>query len=147
MCTFALMKRLCALIISFMLLFSCSKESKEENADKFVGTYSISATEYVTWGSASGTLSNTGTLYISKKTESSVSTNGFFSTNGSITESTIYFEGFNTSDATGYITYTFSPATLNGNVMFFTVYASGRLADNGVSYPYRMTSNVTAIKM
>ena len=141
------MKRLCIVLISLLLL-SCTKEGNvNSSADRYVGTYSVSATEYVTWGNSSGTLSNSGTLYISKETKSSVRTNGFFSTIGSTTESAIYFDGFTTYDASGHITYSFSPATLSGNLLTFTIYASGMIAYNGVSYPYSMTSNVTAIKM
>ena len=131
------------LYVAILLLCTgCVKEIVEDDADKFVGVYSVSATEYVTWGNDHGTLANSGTLSIWKNSATRISTSGFFSTSGSVSGSNAYFEAFYANDASGYISYTCSPALLSGDVLTLTVYATGNLG----GYPYRMTSQVTAIK-
>ena len=140
-------RNLTIIIFISLGLSSCINNEDSATVDNLVGTYSISAVEYVTWGYSSGTMSNSGMLTISKISGNRIQTSGFFSTTGTVSGNTLFFEAFNSSDAYGYITYSFSSATLSGNVMTFTIYASGQLADNGVMYPYRMTSNVTAIKI
>lgn len=38
----------------------------QDDADAFIGTYSIDITQHVKWGGDSGTLHNSGTLTITK---------------------------------------------------------------------------------
>lgn len=140
------MKRLLAFALTCVAMLSCSKLEQEDPADKFVGTYSVSVTQFVVWGSASGTLSDNGTFMITKESATKVRVSGYMSTTGEVTGSTLYLNGFNSSDSAGYINTTFSPATLAGNVLTFTASRSGQLKDNGIAYPYRSTDNFTAIK-
>ena len=64
------MKRLLLLLPLLAFMFSsCSKDentSTDNCADRFVGTYAVSVIEQVVWGNDSGTLTDTGTLIISK---------------------------------------------------------------------------------
>ena len=133
---------LCTLIIS-----SCSgKLVKEDDADAFVGVYNVSVVEHVVWGNDSGTLTNTGTLTITKVSANRIQTNGFFKTQGEVTGKTVYFEAMHTSDSEGYTDDVFGPGTLNGNVLTVTGNSTGQLKYNGVLYPYRRTAEITAIK-
>ena len=142
------MKGLQLLVPLFMvvLISSCTKNDYED-ANKFVGTYSVSATEFVTWGGSSGTLSNSGILSITKISRNRVQTRGFFSTQGTVSGTSLYLEGFNTSDESGYIAYSFSSAVLSGNVITLTMYGTGKLGENGYYYPFRLSSNITAVRI
>ncbi len=134
------------LVISSFLLVSCSGDLGQEASDRFVGTYSISVTEYVVWGNDSGTLTNTGTLTITKISDTQVRASGFFYDTGEIANSAIYFESIKSSDSSGYMTTTFGPATLSGNVLTLTATSNGQLASNGVLYPFRSTQQITGIR-
>lgn len=144
-----LLKSAVAIAIGSSTLLSCSKDetgSTGNDADRFVGTYSISVTEQVVWGSDSGTLTDTGVLTITKISDTQVRASGFFNDIGEVTNSAIYFESIKTSDSAGYMTTTFSPATLSGNVLTMTATSTGQLPYNGVRYPYRSTQQITGIK-
>ncbi len=137
-------------IMTTLILFSCSKEDRngtnEDSADRFVGTYAISITEYVVWGNDSGTLNDTGVLTITKTSEDKVSASGFMINTGTVANSAIYFESIRASDSAGYMTTTFGPATLNGNVLTMTATSTGKLGKNGVLYPFRSTQQITGIR-
>ena len=67
--------------IGALSLSSCSKDentSTDNCADRFVGTYAVSVIEQVVWGNDSGTLTDTGTLIISKISDEQVQAKGFF---------------------------------------------------------------------
>ncbi len=132
--------------ISSFLLISCSYDLGQDVSDRFVGTYSISVTEYVVWGNASGTLADTGTLTITKISDTQVRASGFFYDTGEIANSSIYFESIRSSDSSGYMTTTFGPATLSGNVLTLTATSSGQLASNGIFFPFRSTQQITGIR-
>ena len=117
-----------------------------DDADAFVGTYNVSVVEQVVWGNDSGTLTNTGTLIITKISANRVQTSGFFRTQGEVTGKTVYFEAMHTSDSEGYTDDVFGPGTLNGNVLTVTGNSTGQLRYNGILYPYRRTASITAIK-
>ena len=149
------MKKLHITLALLFILFpvSCVELSTEDDADQFVGIYSMSITESVVWGSASGTLSSVGALTITKINASKIAVNAqygnngeFFRTTGEVSGNMLALEGISTQDSSGHITTTFSTAELNGNILTFYMYNGGTLKDNGIAYPYRSTSMITAIK-
>ena len=131
-------------MIAFLTLTisSCSKEGDafiDNRADKVLGTYSISVIEHVVWGNDSGTLTDTGTLTISKISETQVEARGFFNCFGEIANDAIYFKSIRPSDSAGYMTTSFGPATLSGNVLTMTATSTGQLRQYGKFYPFRST--------
>ena len=141
------LKNILLFLLSTFLLYSCSGIlDKEDDADAFVGTYNVSVVEHVVWGNDSGTLTNTGTLMITKLSATRVQTSGFFRTQGEVTGKTVYFEAMHSSDSEGYTDDVFGPGTLNGNVLTVTGNSTGQLKYNGKLYPYRRTAEITAIK-
>lgn len=145
----SLLRIVVAMTIGSLTILACSKEKNdfsEGDADRFVGTYSISVTEQVVWGGDSGTITNTGVLTITKVSDTQVRATGFFNDIGEVANSAIYFESIKGSDSAGYMTTTFGPATLSGNVLTMTATSNGKLASNGVLYPFRSTQQITGIK-
>ena len=142
------MKRFLPILISLIwLLPSCSGTlDKEDDADAFVGTWTVRVVEHVVWGAASGTLTDTGTIIITKISANRVQTSGYFRTQGEVVGNVVYFEAMHTSDSAGYIDSVFGPATLSGNVITVTGNSTGQLKDNGVAYPYRRTAEITMIR-
>ncbi len=144
-----LLRIVVAMTIGSLTILACSKEENgfsEGDADRFVGIYSISVTEQVVWGGDSGTITNTGVLTITKVSDTQVRATGFFNDIGEVANSAIYFESIKGSDSAGYMTTTFGPATLSGNVLTMTATSNGQLASNGVLYPFRSTQQITGIK-
>lgn len=145
----SLLRIVVAMTIGSLTILACSKEENgfsECDADRFVGTYSISVTEQVVWGGDSGTITNTGVLTITKVSDTQVRATGFFNDIGEVANSAIYFESIKGSDSAGYMTTTFGPATLSGNVLTMTATSNGKLASNGVLYPFRSTQQIIGIK-
>jgi hypothetical protein len=135
------------ILIAAGLFCSCSgKLDKEDDADAFVGTWNVSVVEHVVWGAASGTLTDTGTIIITKISSNRVQAGGYFRTQGEVVGNVVYFEAMHSSDAAGYIDSVFGPATLNGNVITVTGNSTGQLKDNGIAYPYRRTAEITMIR-
>lgn len=134
------------LLILSLVFAACSKEQRPDAADAFVGVYSVSVTEHVIWGYDSGTITDTGTMSISKESATRVKIDGYISTYGEISGNILYMEGGKSSSAEGYLTTTYSPATLTGNVLTFTANQSGQLASNGTLYPFRSSGSFSAIK-
>ena len=114
---------LVALVV--LAFISCSKESPSDDADAFVGTYSVSVVEHVVWGTASATLTDTGTLKIIKISSNRVQTSGYFRTQGEVVGNIVYFEAMHSSDSEGYLDDVFGPATLSGNVITVTGNTTG----------------------
>ena len=134
--------------IAVLFFVSCAGPIGKDEADEFVGTYSVHITEYVTWGYDSGTLTDSGTLYIEKVSSNSVKTTGMFRTTGQIVGSYIYLDAIYSSDSSGYLNTTFSSAMLIGNTLRITGNTTGQLKYNGTMYPYssRQTINATKIQ-
>lgn len=135
--------------IGALSLSSCSKDentSRDNCADRFVGTYVVSVIEQVVWGNDSGTLTDTGTLIISKISDEQVQAKGFFNCVGEIANYCIYFESIRSSDSAGYMTTSFGPATLSGNVLTMTAVSIGKLGHSGVLYPFRSNQKITGVK-
>ena len=130
---------------ALLLITSCTKEQFDD-ADSFVGKYSVSVIENATWGHSSGTTTDTGTMIITKLSKSKVQLKGFLNTYGEIVGNSIYMESVTSYGADGYLTTVFSVGNLNSNVLTFTANMSGQLADNGTLYPFRSFSQFTAIK-
>ena len=134
------------LMAVFFIAYSCSPESLKDDADDFVGTYKASVIENVRWGSDSGTLTPTGTIYISKVSANRVKVSGYINTYGEVNGKTVYFESMYDSDSEGHITTVFQQGILNGNVLTFSTTSTGQLKYNGKMYPYSATSSWTAIR-
>ena len=135
------------LFLCFALLNSCSNDNTEiDDADAFVGVYSVSVIENVVWGSGSGTINDNGMIRITKLSANRVQINGYIDTQAEISGTYIFLEGGKYSDSSGYFTTSYGRGTLDGNVLTFTANQTGQLASNGVLYPYRNTSYFTAIR-
>lgn len=130
------------------LLNSCSGDNIEiDDADAFIGVYSVSVIENVVWGSGSGTINDNGMIRITKLSANRVQINGYINTQAEISGTYIFLEGNTNSDNTGqYLTTSYGKGTLNGNILTFTANQTGQLASNGILYPYRNTSYFTAIR-
>ena len=120
--------------------------SKEDDADAFVGTYSVSTIENATWGGWSGTLTDNGSLLITKVSNNRVRTSGYFNTFGSVVGNCLYLESYTSSDSSGSLTIVFGTGILNGTVITLSSSTSGSLKYQGVSYPFHSTSSHTCIK-
>lgn len=146
------MKKLLIIPIIVGLFTSCSGiisdlfPPAEDDADAFVGTWNISVVESFVWGSASGTLTDTGTLYMSKLSANRVQVYGYYRTEGEVVGNIVYFESTHLSDSAGYLDTVFGPLTLTGNVITGTSNQTGKLRSNGVLYPTRSTFQITMIK-
>ena len=133
-------------IAASILTNSCSPEAFKDDADDFVGTYKASVIDNVHWGSDGGTLTPTGTFYISKVSASRVKVSGYIDTYGEVNGKTVYFESMYNSDSEGNMTTVFQQGILNGNVLTFSTTSTGQLKYNGILYPFSATSSWTAIK-
>lgn len=131
-------------LCSIILLPSCSL--MQDDADAFIGTYSIDITQYVKWGGDSGTLHNSGTLTITKLSPTRVETSGYFNTEGEVIGSSIYFDSIYEADSDGYYSITFGPGTLVGNLLTFSATRSGKLKYYGTLYPFSSSDSYSATK-
>ena len=120
--------------------------SEQNDADNFVGTYSVSTVQNVTWGNASATLTDYGVFRITKISSSRVQVSGYFNTTGKVVGSNIYLKSYTDSDANGTSTIDFGTGTLNGNVLTITSTQSGQLGGNGVYYFFHSTGNHTCVR-
>ena len=131
------------LALLLMLFTSCSKNG---GVDAFVGRYSVSTVENVTWGGSSGTLTDNGTLTIMKVSSNQVQVSGYFNTFGKVVGSKLYLESKTTSDSSGTLTIVFGTGVLDGEVLTLSSTMSGQLASQGVLYPFYSTAQHTCIK-
>lgn len=138
-----------AVFCSCIFINSCSSkmEVSPDDADAFVGTYSISLVEHVVWGNNSGTLNDNDILRIEKVSANKVKLMcKFIYETADVVGNMIYIPGDTFSDNSGYYTRSYSNGMLNGNVITVTRYHTGQLASYGVLYPYRSTAQITAVK-
>ena len=126
-----------------MVITSCSKE---DEADAFLGTYSVSTIDNVTWGGSSGTLTDNGTMTITKLSSNRVQLSGYISTFGEVVGKNLYLESTTSSSSSGSLTFVFGTGTLNGNVLIFSTTTTGRMIYNGVYYPYNSIAQHTCIR-
>lgn len=134
-------KILLFIIASMMLLVSCQKEAAIMN--ELVGTYSLIGSQYVTWGRDAGTLNVNSMITITSTGSNTFKVSGFYDTTGRIVGKMIYFNSYRSSGSDGYIDIAISPTSLVGNQMNISDTASGKLASNGILYPY--TGRVSAV--
>ena len=142
------MKNIWTILFMLSVVFSfctCTKET-DSDADMYVGVYSVSVVEYVTWGGSSGTLTDNGTITITKLSSNQVKVTGYFSTTGRVSGTTINLEGMTTSDAAGTINTVFGTGIYNGGTITLTSTRTGQLKNNGVMYPFTSRDQITAIK-
>ena len=146
------MKRLLCYITILICTSICSctqmdTSNNRDDADAFIGTYSITIVEDVVWGNDSGTLNDNGTLQIKKISANKVQLiSEFIYEQADVVGNNIYIPGDTFSDNAGYYTRSYSNGTLNGNVLSITRYHTGKLASYGILYPYRSTAYITAVK-
>ncbi len=133
-----------ALLLLIIILITACK--KQDDADAFIGTYSVSTTLTSTWAGMSHTNALSGTMDITKITANRVHTTGWISTFGEIVGNTIYFESYDYSEPDFTVTCVFAPGVLNGNVLTFNCTESGRIQSFGNWYNYYSTSQHTCIK-
>ena len=135
-----------ALMVALFMGSSCNPESLKDDADDFVGTYNASVVENVRWGSDSGSLTSTGTFFISKVSATRVKASGYINTYGEVNGKTIYFESMTNTGSDGTITTVFQQGIMNGSVLTFSTTSGGQLKYNGKMYPYSATSSWTCIR-
>ena len=139
------MKKLLLGIVGVLLVATTSCV-KTNNADAFVGTYSVSTIEHVTWGSDSGTLTDNGTFIITKVSSSRIQVSGYLNTFCDVVGNSLYLESYTTSDSYGRLTIVFDTGVLKGNVLTLPSTTTGQLKYNGVPYPYHASTQMTCIK-
>lgn len=123
-----IIKAIALVVITLFSILSCAKKPLEDSAEDFVGEYKASVIDNVRWGSDSGTLTGTGTFYISKVSSSRVKVSGYINTYGEVNGKMIYFESITNTDSEGTITTVFQQGILNGNVMTFSSTSTGQLS-------------------
>lgn len=133
-----------ALLLLIIILITACK--KQDDADAFIGTYSVSTTLTSTWAGMSHTNALSGTMDITKISANRVHTTGWISTFGEIVGNTIYFESYDYSEPEFTVTCVFGPGALNGNILTFNCTESGQIQSFGNWYNYYSTSQHTCIK-
>lgn len=143
------MKRILTALSILMLLslVSCVKAAKEDPADRFVGTYSFTDSYYVTWGSASTSFNDSGTFIITKLGPSTIQISKPWNTTATVMANQLNIEPVTQGDAAGYINYTFTSASIAGNMLSISYQGMGSLKyTDGRSYPYMSQGHITANK-
>lgn len=140
------MKHFFTIIALTLCVFLNTACTKEDDADAFVGTYSVSDIENVTCAGMSHTSTFTGTLNISKVSANRVQTSGWFSTFGEVIGNAVYFESYTYTSSESSLTTAFSSGSINGNVLLFTTTTSGMMKLSGSWYSYSSIGQHTCIK-
>ena len=84
--------------MSCVLLNNACTKIEDDEADLFVGTYTVSTIENVIWGGSSGTLTDNGIFRISKVSSNRVRVSGYFNTYGNVIGSSLYLDSYTSSD-------------------------------------------------
>ena len=84
--------RIYLLLFFVVLIGLASSCTKTGNADAFVGRYSVSTIENITWGNDSGTLTDYGNIDITKVSSSRIQVSGYFNTFGEVSGNNLYLE-------------------------------------------------------
>ena len=130
------------------LMASCVGQNNEDPADRFIGTYSYYDTYFVTWGSASGSFSDSGTLNISKVSPNTVKISNPWNTTATVMANQLSLDPVTQGDNTGYINYTFTSASIAGNMLSISYQGVGSLKHtDGRNYQYSCQGNITARKL
>ena len=136
--------RIYLLLFFVVLIGLASSCTKTGNADAFVGRYSVSTIENITWGNDSGTLTDYGNIDITKVSSSRIQVFGYFNTFGEVSGNNLYLESLKSDE--GNLITVFDTGTLDGNVLILPSTTTGRFPYNGVYYPYHASTRMTCIK-
>jgi hypothetical protein len=115
------------LLLSCVLLNNACTKIEDDEADLFVGTYTVSTIENVTWGGSYGTVTDNGIFRISKVSSNRVRVSGYFNTYGNVIGSSLYLDSYTSSDYAGSSTIVFGTGFLNGNILNLTSTTNGFL--------------------
>ncbi len=132
-------------VISLCVIFSTSC-TKEDDADAFVGRYSVSDIENETYAGMTHTSSISGTMNITKVSANRIQTSGWIDTFGEVVGNAVYLESISGTNSNGSLTIAFSNGYLNGNVLTFSSTTSGSIQINGNWYSYSSLGQHTCIK-
>ena len=138
--------RILTVLLTIILTFSSCIKDKEGDADQYVGIYKVSVVQNVTWGGSSSTLTDSGTITITKLSSNQIQVRGYFSTNGRVSGNTVYFESMSSSDEAGNINTVFDAGIYNGGIITVNATRTGQLRNNGVLYPFTSIDRMTIIK-
>ena len=134
-------------LIALFALASCVKAVKEDPADRFVGTYSFTDSYYVTWGSASSSFNDSGMFVITKLGPSTIKISNPWNTTATVMANQLNIEPVTQGDNSGYINYTFTSASIAGDMLSISYQGMGSLKHtDGRSYPYMSQGRITATK-
>ena len=134
-------------LLALITLVSCVKTAKEDPADCFVGTYSFTDSYYVTWGSASSSFNDSGMFVITKLGPSSIKISNPWNTTATVMANQLNIEPVTQGDASGYINFTFTSASIAGDMLSISYQGMGSLKyTDGRSYPYMSQGRITATK-
>ena len=140
--------RVCFVLLAILAFFSsCIKAVKEDPADRFVGTYSFTDSYYTTWGSASASFNDSGTFMITKLGPSEVQISKPWGTTATVLANQLNINPVTQTDNSGYINYSFSSASLAGDILSINYQGIGSLKHtDGRNYPYSCQGHITATK-
>lgn len=145
-------------LILLPILSSCLGRSYVENrnisvripdvADAYIGIYDVSVIENVVWGDASATLSDSGTMRISKQESNRIMIAGFIATKATVTSDKAYLEPEHSDGSFGFLDVVYDVAEFDGTALVVYAVVTGQLAttENGMRYPYRSTQKYIAVK-
>lgn len=135
------MRNIISVLLVVIAFAGCSKVEPDD-ADKFVGTWSLALTSDVRWGYDRGVISENGTIHIQKKSANEVWVTGYYNTTATASGNNLYLKQFTAQDQTGSLTYTFGAWTLSGSQMSVSISDSGYIGGynfscNAVGYAYK----------
>lgn len=136
-------------IISMAVVFvtSCTKSVREDPADRFVGMYSFTDTYFTIWGTASSSFNDSGTFMITKLGPSEVQISKPWGTTATVLANQLNINPVTQSDNAGYINFSFSFASIAGDMLTINYQGIGSLKySDGRSYPYSCQGHVIATK-
>lgn len=138
-------KTIAYLFIAAITFCSCVKDI-DGDADQYVGVYKVSVAQNTRWGNATATLTDNGTITITKLSSNQIKITGFITTKGRVSGNTVYLESTTNSDAAGSITTVYDAGFYNAGVLTINATLTGHLIDGGISYPFSSRDKITAIK-
>ena len=135
------------ILLSVVSCVKAEKVVKADPADRFVGTYTFTDSYYVTWGSASSSFNDSGMFAIIKLGPSTIKISNPWNTTATVMANQLNIEPVTQGDASGYINFTFTSASIAGNMLSISYQGMGSLKyTDGRSYPYMSQGHITATK-
>lgn len=140
--------RVFIVLIALLAFFSsCVKPVREDPADRFVGTYSFTDSYFTIWGSASSSFNDSGTFIITKLGPSEVQISKPWGTTAAVLGNQLNINPVTQTDYSGYINYSFSSASIAGDILTINYQGIGSLKyTDGRNYPYSCQGHITATK-